>query len=132
MTSDRIAPAQLPIERLPDLMRTVHNDHGGIGSLRVYRAYDRTRHTSGVAFIDLVVLPPGSSIGLHQHGDDHETYVVLRGSGVMTANDAQSRVGPGDLIRNPRYGRHGLHNDGTEDLHLLVFEVAPADGEDAP
>lgn len=132
MTGDKTAPAQVSIERLPELMRTVHNDHGGIGSLQAYRAYDRDRHTSTVAFIDLVVLPPGSSIGVHQHGDDHETYVVLRGSGVMTVDDAQSRVGPGDLIRNRRYGRHGLHNDGTEELHLLVFEVTPADGEAAP
>jgi mannose-6-phosphate isomerase-like protein (cupin superfamily) len=119
--------AAASVQRLTELMRIVHNDHGGVGSLRAYRAFDRTRHTSGIAFIDLVVLPSGSSIGLHQHGDDQETYVILSGSGVMTLDGSEHRVGPGDLIRNAPYGRHGLVNDGTEDLHLLVFEIAPAE-----
>jgi mannose-6-phosphate isomerase-like protein (cupin superfamily) len=114
------------VERLQDLMRTVHNDHGGYGALHVYRAYDRARSSSGVAFIDLVVLPPGSSIGVHQHGDDRETYVILRGNGVMSIDGATASVRSGDLIRNGHNARHGLFNSGSEDLHLLVFEIVPA------
>ncbi|WP_027342107.1 cupin domain-containing protein [Hamadaea tsunoensis] len=114
------------IQRLADLMRTVHNDHDGVGALYAYRAFDRAASPSGIAFIDLVILPPGSSVGLHRHGDDEETYVILRGSGTMTLDDETFPVTAGDLIANHAYGRHGLVNDGHEDLHLLVFEKAPA------
>lgn len=120
------------VERLPDLMRTVVNDHGGVGPLHAYRAFDRTRDPSPVAFIDLVIIPPGTSVGLHQHADDQETYVILRGGGTMTLDEASFPVAAGDLIRNRAYGRHGLVNDGDEDLHLLVFEVAPAPPDGGP
>ncbi|MFI7135080.1 cupin domain-containing protein [Nonomuraea sp. NPDC050153] len=106
-------------------MRTVSGDHGGAGSLNAWRAYDRSRGTSPIAFIDLVILPAGSSIGLHRHGDDEETYVVLRGCGTMTLGEESFPVRAGDVINNPAYGTHGLVNDGDEDLHLLVFELAP-------
>ncbi|NUT37135.1 MAG: cupin domain-containing protein [Hamadaea sp.] len=111
---------------LRDLMRTVVGDHGGVGPLHAYRAFDRSRDPSPVAFIDVVIIPPGTSVGLHQHGDDQETYVILRGRGTMTVDERTFPVAAGDLVRNPAYGRHGLVNDGDEDLHLLVFEVAPA------
>jgi len=120
----------MTVRRLESLMRVVDNDHGGTGALHVYRAYDRMREPSAIAFIDVVAIPPGSSIGLHQHGDDEETYVVMRGKGEMTVDGAVFSVGAGDVIRNRPYGHHGLINCGDEDLQLLVFETAPAQGAD--
>ncbi len=118
----------MSVQRLEDLMRQVFNDHGGDGYLHAYRAYDCTRQASGVAFIDLVVVPPGSSIGLHQHGDDVETYIILRGTGSMIIDGETFPVRTGDVVPNHSYGHHGLANDGDEDLHLLVFEISPAPG----
>ncbi|MGV9214379.1 cupin domain-containing protein [Micromonospora sp. RB23] len=113
---------------LESLMRTSVGDHGGVGELRVYRAYDRDTAPADVAFIDLVVLPPGSSIGLHRHGDDQETYVLLRGEATMRRGAEEFRVRAGDLVINPPHTVHGLVNDSSEDVRLLVFEIAPVTG----
>lgn len=107
-----------------DLLADKEHDHGGLGTIRAHRFYDRDRAASGVRFIDLAVLPPGTSIGRHRHGDDQETYLVLRGSGLMYRDGARFRVRTGDVVANRPYGEHGLLNDGDEDLHLLVVELS--------
>ncbi|QMU71267.1 cupin domain-containing protein [Streptacidiphilus sp. P02-A3a] len=110
------------------LLRLVTEDHGGEGSILAHRAYQRGGPDGPrppIAFIDLVVLPPGTSIGRHRHGDDEETYVILTGSGRMTLDGAEFPVRAGDVVRNRPWGEHGLRNDAGTDLHLLVFELGP-------
>lgn len=83
-------------------------------------------------FVDLTVMPPGTSIGVHTHGPaDEEIYVVVSGSGRMRLEGEEFAVGPGDVVVNGRRGTHGLVNTGAEDLRLVVVEVpaGPPDGE---
>ncbi|MGY9066494.1 cupin domain-containing protein [Streptomyces sp. CAS3] len=110
------------------LLREVTGDHGGTGTIRAHRAYPGAGARAPIAFIDLVVLPPGTSIGRHRHADDEETYVILSGRGRMTLDGEEFTVRAGDLIPNRPYGEHGLANDGDEDITLLVFEVGPLGG----
>ncbi|MFF2409959.1 cupin domain-containing protein [Streptomyces sp. NPDC058092] len=100
-----------------------------MGSLLAHRVYDRETAPAGVGFVDVVILPAGASIGVHRHGDDEESYIILRGSGLMHLDDAEFRVDAGDVIPNRPHGTHGLVNDGDEDLHLLVFEISPLGGD---
>ncbi|MEW2615065.1 iron-containing alcohol dehydrogenase [Streptomyces sp. NPDC047880] len=109
-----------------DLLRPVVNDHGGTGAILAHRIYRRSDGSDEIAFIDLVVLPPHTSIGLHQHADDVETYVVLAGHGRMTREEHEIDVGPGDVITNLPYGRHGLSNPTDIELHLLVYDIRPS------
>lgn len=120
-----------------DLLQTVTADHGGIGDIRVHRAFgpphagiaaaDRagTEDDARVVHIDLVVVPAGCSIGEHRHGADRETYVVLRGNALMRRGDEVLRVEPGDVVVNPPFTVHGLVNDSPDEVHLLVYEIAP-------
>jgi 3-dehydroquinate synthetase/quercetin dioxygenase-like cupin family protein len=108
-----------------DLMRKVYADHGGDGHIFAHRAFDDATNPGRVAFIDLVTVPAGSSIGLHRHGDDEETYVILEGGGVMTLDGHEFRVQARDVIVNRPFGEHGLRNDSSEVLQLLVYEIRP-------
>jgi mannose-6-phosphate isomerase-like protein (cupin superfamily) len=79
---------------------------------------------SGCNFLDMSIVPPGASIGLHSHGgNDEEIYVVISGRGMMRAEQTTFQVGPGDVIVNPPGGTHGLENCGTEELRLVVIDV---------
>lgn len=98
--------------------------HGGIGSVAAFRAYRRAGAGALVDFIDLVVVPPGASIGRHRHGDNVEWYVVLAGSGAMWFDGQIRMVGAGDILVNPPYGEHGLENRSAQPLHLLVFQLS--------
>ena len=98
--------------------------HGGRDTIRFARA---TGDVPGSAcnFIDLCIVPAGSSIGVHTHGpDDEEIYVVVEGRGRMTVDDRSFDVGPGDVIVNRPGGTHGLVNDGADPLRLIVVDVA--------
>ncbi|MFI9826516.1 cupin domain-containing protein [Streptomyces sp. NPDC051913] len=107
------------------LLREVTGDHGGLGTILAHRAYRAEGARGPVAFVDLVVLPPHTSIGLHRHADDEETYVILSGRGRMTLDGEEFDVREGDVIPNRAHGEHGLANDSDGELRLLVFEVGP-------
>lgn len=99
--------------------------HGGVGTVRFSRLADAAATDGTCNFIDLAVLPPGSSIGRHRHRpDEEEFYLVLDGTGSMWRDGAEFQVGPGDLVRNRPGGSHSLVNTGAADLRLFVFEVA--------
>jgi quercetin dioxygenase-like cupin family protein len=110
------------VPNLRDLLAGKEHDHGGLGTILAHRVFTRGPGGPGAEFIDLAVLPPGTSIGRHRHGADHETYVVLAGDGLMYRDGEEFRVGPGDIVVNNPHGEHGLVNDRDADLHLLVFE----------
>ncbi|MGW4231732.1 cupin domain-containing protein [Streptomyces sp. NPDC004980] len=111
---------------LRDLMSEKPHDHGGEGTILAHRVFARGGGT-GADFIDLAVLPPGTSIGRHRHGRDRETYIVLSGSGLMYRDGEVFRVGAGDIVVNEPFGEHGLSNDSDTELALLVFEEADHD-----
>ena len=76
-------------------------------------------------FIFENTLPPGASIGEHEHrGVDEEYYHVLSGSGTMTLDGKAYGVGSGDITAAFQGGRHELRNTGAEDLRVLVISVA--------
>lgn len=96
--------------------------HSGIGEIFAHRAASRENGLSG-HFIDCVVVPPGTSIGVHtHHSDNEEVYVILRGKGVMTIGTTERDVEQGDVIVNSPNGTHGLRNEGSEDIELIVIE----------
>jgi mannose-6-phosphate isomerase-like protein (cupin superfamily) len=97
--------------------------HEGEGLIEVSRPFIRSDFKAPWNFVDYAVLPPGTSIGLHTHGNNEELYCILEGEGVMTVNGEECRVSKGDLILNPPGGTHGLENQSTKALSILVIEV---------
>jgi quercetin dioxygenase-like cupin family protein len=105
--------------------------HGGDGKILFHRPFDGDAFEGPWNFVDYAVLPPGSSIGLHSHGDNEELYLVLEGSGTMQLDGRELRVEKGSLVLNRRGGSHGLRNDGDVPLKLFVVEVAIGGAKEA-
>ncbi|MFD7705926.1 cupin domain-containing protein [Streptomyces sp. NPDC059785] len=124
MTAADVTHAGPPpdVPNLDDLFSGKEHDHGGLGTILAHRVFSRAEGGEGASFIDLAVLPPGTSIGRHRHGADRETYIVLRGSGLMFRDGAEFRVATGDVVANRPHGEHGLVNDSGAELWILVFE----------
>ena len=98
------------------------NCHGGEGTVKVARIFEKFE--TPIQFFHYTILPPGSSIGVHKHGDNEEFYTVLEGSGEMEVDGEKQAVSAGAVIKNKPFGTHGLKNTSdTEDLKILVFEV---------
>lgn len=109
---------------LDDLALETVVAHHGEGTIGFARLVDRTRQDGALHFVDLAVLPPGSSIGTHtHHADEEEFYVVLEGEGEMCRDGETFTVKAGEVIRNRPGGTHGLRNTGSHPLRLFVFEL---------
>jgi mannose-6-phosphate isomerase-like protein (cupin superfamily) len=82
--------------------------------------------TDGVSchFLDLTVMPPGTTIGLHRHSSDNEEYyVVISGQGEMQIEDLRFPVSQGHVVVNRPGGAHALANVGDCPLQLVVIEI---------
>jgi mannose-6-phosphate isomerase-like protein (cupin superfamily) len=99
------------------------NCHDGEGVLKHISLYGSSDFKTKLEFLNYTILPSGTTIGIHQHGDNEELYIVLEGNGVMTVDGESRDVCAGDVIVNKPFGSHGIINNSNQDLKLLVFEA---------
>ena len=99
------------------------SSHHGSGAVELYEIWQKADFCSSVDFFDRVVVLPGSTIGFHKHGRNEEMYIVLEGEGLMIIEDDEVSVGKGDMILNPVEGRHGLINNSSESMDILVIQI---------
>lgn len=97
--------------------------HGGDGLIDFVRLTDRFPVQGALDYVDFARLPPGASVGPHDHPGGEEVYVLLSGSGVVSVDGQESRVRAWDVVINPPGSTHALRNDGQDALEFVVFKV---------
>jgi mannose-6-phosphate isomerase-like protein (cupin superfamily) len=113
----------MSVVRLDDLTLDPIVAHDGVGEIGFVRLTDRFPMRGRWEFVDFASVPPGCTVGLHEHAADEELYVVLRGTGVVTVNGAEERIDARCVLVNPPYAVHGIRNDGAEPLEFVVLKV---------
>ena len=98
--------------------------HEGTGKYELYEIWNKSDFKSNIDFMDKVVIPPNSTVGYHQHGNNEEMYIVLDGEGEMNINGEIRTIKKGDMILNKPNGEHGLVNNSNSDIELLVIQVS--------
>mgnify|MGYP000998034567 CR=1 FL=1 len=73
----------------------------------------------------IMILQPGLSSDPHAHEIAEESFLVIRGNGVMKVNEDSFEVGVGDCVFVEPGERHTLVNTGTEPLEC-VLATGPA------
>ena len=81
--------------------------------------------TTERAQLDLYCVAPGQSQKPHTHGDQDKFYVVLEGRGRFRLGSADHALEAGDALVAPAGVEHGLVNDGTNPLLVLVVVTPP-------
>jgi mannose-6-phosphate isomerase-like protein (cupin superfamily) len=72
-------------------------------------------------FCDIYCFEPGQQQKVHSHDDADKIYFVLEGEGNFQIGDEQQRLGAGHCILARAGLPHGVINESTERLALLVF-----------
>ncbi|MEW6997428.1 cupin domain-containing protein [Colwelliaceae bacterium BS250] len=103
---------------------TDENSHGGHGTIEIQNMFQHEDLKGAWDFMLRVIMSPNSSMGLHEHGNNEEMYIILSGDGLMTIEGEEQRVGKGDMILNKPYGTHGLLNDSNQELELLIMQTS--------
>src|SRR6476620_1757781 len=68
--------------------------------------------------VNWLEVPAGASEELRSHEEAEQVYVVVRGTGTMTATGDTQRLEPGDLALIPPASDHTIANEGEEPLAL--------------
>jgi len=77
------------------------------------------------ALLDLYCLAPGQAQKPHAHGDQDKIYFVLEGHGRIHLDGKEEAVAPGEAVVARAGAMHGVVNDGTDPLVLLVVVTPP-------
>jgi quercetin dioxygenase-like cupin family protein len=87
--------------------------------------YKTTLWRGDQLMVGLNCLEPGQTQNVHAHEDADKFYLVLQGRGNFTVGDEQKDAEAGSLIVAPSGVPHGVTNNSTERLALLVTIAPP-------
>lgn len=99
------------------------NEHGGDGPIQFRRIFSDLDFDSPIEFVDYTEIPPGSSIGRHEHHGNEEIYYIAGGTPVVTVDDHIERLQPGSVAVVRNGGSHELRNDTSDVVKILVIQV---------
>ena len=100
--------------------------HGGCGQIATRHVLSPDDFNSDWTFLDHAILGAGGSVGYHYHDFLEESFVVLRGQGLMTIDDESFAVGPGSVTWQGIGQGHGIYNPGPEKLEFVRIAVKQA------
>ncbi|MDP6470382.1 MAG: cupin domain-containing protein [Kiritimatiellia bacterium] len=96
---------------------------GGDGSVEIKHFITREEWTANTRLCAELTLPPGASIGSHQHLKEDEVYIITAGSGLIDDGSGAERVSVGDAILTGNGETHTIRNDGDVPLTLIAVIV---------
>lgn len=72
-------------------------------------------------FLRRFAISPGNHIGLHDHLEEHEIFVLSGEGMVFDGSGREVLIRPGDSLFVPPEESHGYKNTGTSDLIFLCI-----------
>ena len=100
--------------------------HGGRGQIATRHVLAPRNFYSDWTFLDHAILDVQGSLGYHYHEALEESFVVLKGKGLMKIEDEIFEVGPGSVTWQGIEQRHSLSNPGPEKLEFVRIAVRQA------
>ncbi len=94
---------------------------GGSGEVRLRHQLEQKDLTARCRLCAELTVPPGSSIGLHEHAGEDEIFIVQSGTGIITENGTDSEITAGDTIVTGNGASHSVKNTGTADLIITAI-----------
>jgi len=99
----------------------IKNMKGGDGEFRLQHILNKDEFFGKGRLFAKGVLPPHSSVGMHEHISDMEVCYFLSGKGLLREENLEKEVKAGDV--NIVFGgkKHEIINNSEEDLVYMVL-----------
>ena len=103
-------------------IKAVEGLDGGRGTAYVHHIVSKEELLGHGRLYAKVILPPGASVGFHQHVKDTEPYYILKGTPDFVDSDKSfTRVYPGDVCVIEVGQSHSLENNTDEDVEFMAL-----------
>ena len=99
------------------------NKAGGKGEMFITHLLTPKEMLDKCEMFASVRIPVGSSLGVHQHVGNNETYYIIQGKGLYTDNGATYEVKAGDTTFCADGDTHGIETIGDEDLIFIALII---------
>ena len=110
------------------LLKATERLHGGTGTVHYRRALSPEVFRTNWAYVDHLLLPPGTSLGRHRHQGVEEVFYVMSGSGTFklgTGNREETApVNEGDAVPVLLGEAHSVAPASETSLELMIIGVA--------
>ncbi len=93
---------------------------GGMGAVSVQHFFKPEEITAKTRLCARLTLPPGASIGTHQHEHEDEVYIVLSGEGILDDGHSKTPVRAGDAVLTGKGESHAIANTGRDVLEIIA------------
>ena len=99
-----------------------HEMRGGTGPVYLYHIEEKEELLGHGRLFAKIVLPPGSSIGVHEHIDETEPYYIIEGEGIfIDADGSRVPVKAGDCCLIDPGQSHGIENNSDRDMVFIAL-----------
>ncbi|HQL08063.1 cupin domain-containing protein [Oligosphaera ethanolica] len=103
---------------------TRENMKGGKGSVTLQHYFSKAEFGGQhIRVCAKLIIPPGASIGLHDHTGEDEVYIVLKGNGRVTDDGVVRDIHVGDAVLTGLGKSHGVECIGEETLEIMALVV---------
>ncbi len=93
----------------------------GEGIIKIIHFFKKEDFKANVRLCAKLIIQPSCSIGLHQHIDEDEVFIILKGKGILFDGKKENIVGEGDAILTGKGEAHSVKNIGEENLEIIAF-----------
>ena len=97
------------------------NARGGNGTVHFYDFMKSEDAPGHGRLFSKIVLPPGASIGEHEHEGEFETFYVIEGNPTVTDNGEEVTLNPGDMHLCRNGSSHAVANHTDTDVTMIAL-----------
>lgn len=97
------------------------NMRSGSGEVTIRHYLNKEEINARCRLCAQLVIPPGAGIGLHEHLEEDEVFIIQQGKGMVLDDGKETEVESGDAILTGKGQSHAIRN--TANIDLIVTAI---------